>query len=409
MTKLLAIVKKEWLLLLRDFAGLLIIFILPMALVLFLSLTQSKSINNDVKVNLLVASQSNTKITDDIVKGLAKIDNFVITKSSSQNLSLIQAKQAVADGKYQGLLLIPTHIDRDITQFAQNLRAEKQSNLAQQTLLVWFDPTLSEQIKNNIELSLQLVISKLNQSFKDGVYNQIFPNARLSVAHQFLTLQTSYAGSQATLPNAVQQNVPAWAIFGMFFIVIPLAGVMVRERQSGVMQRLQIAPVSAINLLLGKIIAFTMINLIQLWLMILEGVYILPTFGLPALVISGHLTAIWVIGICTALAATGFGILIGAFARTNEQASIVAPFLVVIAAAIGGILVPVFVMPDVMQRIVDYSPLNWSLQAFLDVFVKQASVIDIKHYLVKLLIFFAVVIIIAALRMRSSKARITGN
>ena len=46
---------------------------------------------------------------------------------------------------------------------------------------------------------------------------------------------------------------------------------------------------------------------------------------------------------------------------------------VVIAAAIGGIMVPVFAMPPVMQTISIFSPLSWGLNAFLDVFVRGGS------------------------------------
>jgi ABC-2 type transport system permease protein len=43
-------------------------------------------------------------------------------------------------------------------------------------------------------------------------------------------------------------------------------------------------------------------------------------------------------------------------------------------AAIGGIMVPLFVMPEVMQQIAAYSPMNWGLEALLDVLVRGADV-----------------------------------
>ena len=37
--------------------------------------------------------------------------------------------------------------------------------------------------------------------------------------------------------TAVQQSVPAWLIFGMFFVVIPIAGVLIQERNDGTLAR----------------------------------------------------------------------------------------------------------------------------------------------------------------------------
>ena len=61
---------------------------------------------------------------------------------------------------------------------------------------------------------------------------------------------------------------------------------------------------------------------------------------------------------------------------------------VVIAAALGGIMVPVFVMPRMMQTISEFSPLAWGLNAFLSVFVRNGDVPSILPQATRLLIFF---------------------
>jgi len=60
---------------------------------------------------------------------------------------------------------------------------------------------------------------------------------------------------------------------------------------------------------------------------------------------------------------------------------------VVILAALGGVWVPVFIMPEFMQDIIPYSPLNWGLTAFNDLFLRNASTTAILPALLKLLIF----------------------
>ncbi|MEZ4525561.1 MAG: ABC transporter permease [Desulfobacterales bacterium] len=81
--------------------------------------------------------------------------------------------------------------------------------------------------------------------------------------------------------------------------------------------------------------------------------------------------------------------------RTYEQASMFGPVSVVIAAALGGIMVPVYVMPRVMQQISHFSPLAWGLTALTDIFVRGGNVKTVLPELLLLLAFFSVNIFIA--------------
>ena len=106
-----------------------------------------------------------------------------------------------------------------------------------------------------------------------------------------------------------------------------------------------------------------------------------------------------------AVAACGYGILLGTMARTYEQASAFGAVSVVIAAAIGGIMVPVFVMPPVMQTISIFSPLSWGLNAFMDVFVRGGSLRSVLPDVALLVLFFLVTTLVAWFNL-SRKGRI---
>ena len=68
---------------------------------------------------------------------------------------------------------------------------------------------------------------------------------------------------------------------------------------------------------------------------------------------------------------------------------------VVILSAIGGVLVPVYVMPSVMQTLSAISPLNWALNGLNNVFLRQADLAGILPDLLKLVAFFVVMILIS--------------
>ena len=61
---------------------------------------------------------------------------------------------------------------------------------------------------------------------------------------------------------------------------------------------------------------------------------------------------------------------------------------VVVAAALGGIMVPVYAMPKLMQVVSVVSPLGWGLEAFQDVFVRGGGLIDVLPEVAALLLFF---------------------
>ena len=63
------------------------------------------------------------------------------------------------------------------------------------------------------------------------------------------------------------------------------------------------------------------------------------------------------------------------------------PFLFIILGAIGGIMVPTFVMPEMMQNVAKISPMNWGLEGYLDILLKQGNFISIIPEMMKLIVF----------------------
>ena len=96
------------------------------------------------------------------------------------------------------------------------------------------------------------------------------------------------SGPNRELPSPLQQTVPAYAIFAMFFIAIPMSVGFLREKKDGTLQRLFTYPVSANLVTLGKITPYFLINVVQFVLMMLVGVFVMSRFITPAF-FAGHL------------------------------------------------------------------------------------------------------------------------
>jgi ABC-2 type transport system permease protein len=193
----------------------------------------------------------------------------------------------------------------------------------------------------------------------------------------------------------VQQNVPAWLIFGMFFVVMPISSLFIVERRDGTLARLVAQGVPFSMLLLGKVGPFFVVNLAQAALMLAAGRVLVPWLGGEALALPARWDLLAAVAACTSFAAIGWGLLVAASARTLEQATVIGGVGNILVAAVGGIMVPRFVMPQAMQTLADFSPMAWALDGFHAVILRQGATADIAAPCAKLLALAIVLLALA--------------
>ena len=211
--------------------------------------------------------------------------------------------------------------------------------------------------------------------------------------------------AQAKLPSSVQQNVPAWLVFAMFFIAIPLSTTWVAERQQGTFARLRSMGVARHWLLAGKAIPYGIINLLQVVAMLMVGVWLVPALGGERLDLGDSPGALALMALALSFASVSFALLIANLVSTSEQATIFTAVCNLVLAALGGIMVPRFVMPPFMQEASLYSPLSWGLEGFLDVFLRQGALWDVAAEAGKLAAFGVAALALAALRLGRKNAK----
>jgi ABC-2 type transport system permease protein len=176
------------------------------------------------------------------------------------------------------------------------------------------------------------------------------------------------------MPSAVQQSVPGWLVFGVFFVVVPLSNTFIRERQLGTLRRLRSTNLGWHTVLLGKLIPYFAVNQLQVALMLAAGSWLVPLLGGEALRLGGSWLALAVISASLSIAALGLALLIAVVSRTTEQATLLGSTGNILLAAIGGIMVPKFVMPETMRQIASFSPMSWGLEGFLDVMLRGGGI-----------------------------------
>lgn len=198
-------------------------------------------------------------------------------------------------------------------------------------------------------------------------------------------------------PNAVQHNVPAWLVFGMFFVVAALGSLFVEERRCGALARLRGMGVGPGLLLAAKALPYLGVNLLQAALMLAVGLWLMPLLGSPGLSLQGvDLAALAVVLLAISAAAVGLGLALASLMRTSGQALAIGPLVNVLMAAAGGIMVPTFIMPAPMQALAHASPMNWALEALLTVLLRGGSLPQVQPLLWPLLALAGAALAVAA-------------
>lgn len=427
MMKFIATVLRELRQLSRDRAGLIMLFVMPAALVLIITLVQDNVFRNTGTPNLrgLVVDQDGGAVTREMIRHL-EADPAVTIQRALHGAPVDEAgaRKAVGDGDYQFCVIFPkglsasveTKIRAEVRWMLSEPGAAKPTVTGLATVNLYFDPLLGGGYRMAINGWLNQAIAATQARFRGQFLGDALNRRLAALMGQFagsgaaappvtlpkLKLQSTDAsflpvvqrsaakGGFGRLPTAVQQNVPAWALFGMFFIVVPLAGSLIRERRDGILARLTTMPVSPATLLAGKMAAYVGVSLVQFAVIVVEGKWLLPMLGTEALTMGNDAIAVILVVVCSALAAVGFGVLLGTMARTSEQVTTVGPLAVVIAAAMGGIMVPVFAMPRIMRTVSQLSPLAWAHGAFMQIFVRGGTVSSVLGDMGLLVAFFAV-------------------
>lgn len=413
MHKLWASTYKEFLLLTRDIGGIAILFIMPLVLIVTITIIQDSTFKtvNESKIPILLVDNDKGNISETILKGLQESNSFEVILKEKEAI----VKELVFKGDYQLAIVIPENLSADlnkkVTQNVEGILAKfgleedterpKKIEILKKEVNLYFDPATQLTFKSSVKNGIDQMISKIEtQSIYKSFQEQISDDESEVVFDtdnfiSFKEIMPKVDGEKELIPNSVQHNVPAWTLFAIFFIIVPLSINIVKEKSQGTFVRLRTNPVSYATVLGGKTLVYLMVCVIQFVLMLLIGVYLFPSLGLPVLDISGRIGLLFVVTIFAGLAAIGLGLLLGTVAKTQEQSAPFGATFVVILAAMGGVWVPVFAMPKMMQVLSNFSPMNWGLNAYYDVFLRNSGFLEIVPEITSLFLFFIATTIIS--------------
>ncbi|WP_374464556.1 ABC transporter permease [Chryseobacterium sp.] len=394
---------KEILLLKRDIGGIVIIFVMPLLLIVTITLIQDSTFKNleGSKIPIIFIDNDKSEVSKNIKAELENSKTFQLLTNFNEK----SAQDAVFSGDYQMAIIIPDNLTKDlnsnidskvqtiVSSFGLEGDSAKVKTAAPKAkeIHLYFDPATNAGFKNSVMNSVNKMVFEIeNKKIYKAFQDQLGTTENLDENKNLISFKeiTSKKGEMDVMPNSVQHNVPAWTLFAIFFIVVPLSINLVKEKSQGTSVRARISPTPYFVHILGKTFTYLIICIIQFLLMVAVGIYLFPYMELPAFDVSGKMFQLIIVTLFAGLAAIGFGVLLGTIADTQEQSAPFGATSVVVLAAVGGIWVPVFLMPEFMQTIAKFSPMNWGLNAYYDIILRNSGIGGIAKELVLLFLFY---------------------
>ena len=187
---------------------------------------------------------------------------------------------------------------------------------------------------------------------------------------------------------------------GLIGVILTMTMVMftavsiVRERERGNMELLIATPVSSAELMIGKVLPYAAIGLIQTTVILLLGVLL---FSVP---IRGSVLDVYLAAVLLIFANLTLGLLISTKAQSQFQAMQMAFFVFLPSILLSGFMFPFAGMPRVVQWLAEVLPLTHFLRLIRGVMLRGANLLELWPDVLALLAFITLMMVLAILRFR---------
>ena len=381
------IAKKDLLQFRKDKKALFLSFILPIILIsLFAAIYGGVDGKVESKPQkLLVADLDNTTLSTEIIDELKKEPALEI-----EMVGFKEGKKSVIDGNRSALMCF-------YTGFADSINSGKTAPME-----LFYDEAKSMEIGLMQKALMSTIMSFVGQkggkahvkSFINQKYGEELPEDIIEEINSDIDAEfsdgggtTSFSSDLKTTPLAIKEGI-RWGVIQavagtlVMMLLFNMAGMgssILQEKEKGTLKRLLFSPISPSAFLYGKMFSALISALIQIVILLLFSYFV---FGLD---LFHNPLGLFLMIFGTAFACTGFGTLIASLGSSRKQVESISTIVIIIMSAIGGSMIPLFLMPAFLQKLAMSSLNYWSIQGFYDVFGRDPAW---SSFLIKPLVLF---------------------
>lgn len=392
------IARKDLLQSFKDKKGLLLSFLLPIVLIALFSLVYGgfQSSSKDRAQSLLFCDDDQSVLSHDL---LAELEAEKGLKLTIKPLS--EAETLVINGDFPSALLIYKGFEDSINQgkstpveFIYDESRELEMGLTQKALMSTLMPFLGEQG------SKSQVHSFIDDKYGDEMPEEMIAEIHDDIEQQFspdqeeTSVGTSSIESRAVsvkedMPWGLIQAFAGTSVMMLLFSITGMGSSIIKERDSGTLKRILYSPIKPWQIILGKFGSGLVFAMIQMTILV---IFAWLAFGLD---IFRNFSGLVLLVFATAMAVSGFGILIASLAKSQKQVESLSLITILVMSALGGSMMPLFLFPEIIKTVAHFTINYWAIDGFYDVLGRDVGVMGIIQNTLVLLLFSILSSIIA--------------
>jgi ABC-type Na+ efflux pump permease subunit len=390
--------KKDLILFFHDQRSVILTFLLPLILITLFAFAYGSigSYNGRSEpVELLVTDLDHSRYSNEIIGKIDSLEDIRIILTDS-----IKSKDLVIKGKYACALIFYNGFQDSLQvgnsipiEFFYDKSREMEIGILRQDLI---STLLSSANEIMIKKSIERYLKELSPDEKEGTADELFNTLIKDSNSNKVIKWTPVVGIKNDTKLGLIQAVAGTAILMLLFSVAGIGTSILEEKENGTINRLLYSPLKSSAILYSKMFFAFFISIIQLSSMFLFAWLL---FGLD---LSVNIPALVLMIIATSFAVSSLGIFLAAVAKTRQQAQNLSTIIILVMSAIGGSMIPLFIMPAILQKIALLSINYWGIQGFYDLFWR---VLPLKSILPKILILTGMGIVLTLASITLFKRR----
>ncbi len=373
--RIFAIARKEARQLRRDTRMLFIVFFFPVVLLAIFGY----AINFDVHhIKLAVYDQDRSEYTRDFISGLISSEYFDLVTNIDDDA---QIKQLLDEKIVQAVVVFPKDLSRKLLS---------QQEVKVQFLVDGVDGTSANVIQNYVNAATFSYSLQLTKEYLAVTGKNLYVPIDLKPRFWF---NPDLQSTRFLIPG----------LMGMILIITAVISIslsIVREKERGTIEQINVSPLSSLEFILGKTIPYIVISLINATIVLLAG-YIL--FGI---VIKGSILLLLLGTIAFLFAALSLGIFMSTIADSQQVAFQAANVTSLLPSLIlSGFIFPIESMPASIQVLTNITPAKFYIVILRAILLRGMGISAFWQQLIYLGIFGTFFIVLATLADKKSKMK----
>ncbi len=358
MRTLLFLLRKEFLQIFRDKLILRVIFVMPVVQLILLPFAANYEMKN---ISMTAIDHDHSEHSRKLINTFTSSGYFQLTKVSE---SYNDALKVVEDDKADLIVEIPQGFERDLIR-------ENQSKIM-----------LAANAINGQTAGLAIsYASTIIRDFNNDIRVEWIQAPRMNAQPIIEITSSNWFNPKMNYKYFIVPGVLALLVTMVGFLLTALN--IVKEKETGTIEQLNVSPIKKYQFILGKLIPFWILGLLVL------TIGFVVSFLVYGIIPVGSFLLIYLFAAVYLIALLGFGLLTSTFADTQQQAMFIAYFFLMTFILLGGLFAPIENMPDWARYLTYINPVSYFIEVMRMVILKGSGFTDIiRHF--EIIVLFAI-------------------